>query len=249
MSERRMFSRTVLESDRFIDLSARAKVLYLYLCLSADDDGAVSNPKTVARTVGSTNDDLEDLVNAGFIISFASGIVVICHWRIHNRIQKDRYKPSLHKTDFAKLRLDGNVYRRANNLDTKCIQAVSDPDSQVRIGEDRSGKESEGEQGEGKIDLPCGSHTLEKSYGEFNNVMLTDEELSKLRKDVPDCERYIEELSNYMARTAKTYKSHYATIKAWYRRDIQNGKQQGTLSAKSDSKDYDMDILEVLADD
>lgn len=244
MSERRMFSRTVLESDRFIDLSARAKVLYLYLCLSADDDGAVSNPKTIARTVGSTNDDLEDLVDAGFIISFASGIVVICHWRIHNKIQKDRYKPSLHKTDFAKLRLDGNVYRLAATLDTTCTHNVSDLDSQDSIGKGRVDKESVGE-----TDLPDGSHTLTKSYGEFNNVILSDEELSKLKTDVPDYERFIEELSNYMARTAKTYKSHYATIKAWYRRDIQNGKQQGTLSAKSDSKDYDMDILEVLADD
>lgn len=244
MSERRMFSRTVLESDKFIDLSSRAKVLYLYLCLSADDDGAVSNPKTVARTVGSTNDDLEDLVDAGFIISFASGIVVICHWRIHNKIQKDRYKPSLHKTDFAKLRLDGNVYRLAATLDTTCTHNVSDPDSQDSIGKGRVDKESVGE-----TDLPDGSHTLTKSYGEFNNVILSDEELSKLKTDVPDYERFIEELSNYMARTAKTYKSHYATIKAWYRRDIQNGKQQGTLPAKSDSKDYDMDILEVLADE
>lgn len=244
MSERRMFSRTVLESDRFIDLSARAKVLYLYLCLSADDDGAVSNPKTVARTVGSTNVDIEDLVNAGFIIAFDSGIVVICHWRIHNRIQKDRYKPSLHKADFAKLRLDGNVYRLANNLDTKCIQAVSNTDSQVRIDEARVEKESVGE-----TDLPCSSHTHKKPYGEFKNVLITDEEITKLKSDVPNYAEYIEALSGYIERTGKTYKSHYATIKAWYRSDIQNGKQQGTLSAKSDSKDYDVDILEVLADE
>lgn len=245
MSERRMFSRTVLESDSFIELSTTAQILYIYLCLSADDDGAVSNPKTVARTVCSDIRDMDELVSNGFIIAFDSGIVIICHWRVHNKIQKDRYKPTMYKTEFAKIKLDGNVYRLADTSDTTCAQNVSNVDSQVRIGEDRVGKESEG-----KTDLPCGSHAHgKKPYGEFSNVMLTDDELSKLRKDVPDCERYIEELSNYMARTGKTYKSHYATIKAWYRRDIQNGKQQGTLSVKSDSRDYDVDILEVLADE
>lgn len=244
MSERRMFSRTVLESDSFIELSTTAQILYIYLCLSADDDGAVSNPKTVARTVCSGIRDMDELVSNGFIIAFDSGIVIICHWRVHNKIQKDRYKPTMYKTEFAKLKLDGNVYRLAATLDTTCAHNVSNLDSQDSIGKGRVDKESVGE-----TDLPDGSHTLTKSYGEFNNVILSDEELSKLKTDVPDYERFIEELSNYMARTAKTYKSHYATIKAWYRRDIQNGKQQGTLSAKSDSKDYDMDILEVLADD
>lgn len=244
MSERRMFSRTVLESDSFIELSTTAQILYIYLCLSADDDGAVSNPKTVARTVCSDIRDMDELVSTGFIIAFDSGIVIICHWRVHNKIQKDRYKPTMYKTEFAKLKLDGNVYRLAATLDTTCTHNVSDPDSQDSIGKGRVDKESVGE-----TDLPDGSHTLTKSYGEFNNVILSDEELSKLKTDVPDYERFIEELSNYMARTAKTYKSHYATIKAWYRRDIQNGKQQGTLPAKSDSKDYDMDILEVLADE
>lgn len=244
MSERRMFSRTVLESDSFIELSTTAQILYIYLCLSADDDGAVSNPKTVARTVCSDIRDMDELVSNGFIIAFDSGIVIICHWRVHNKIQKDRYKPTMYKTEFAKIKLDGNVYRLADTSDTTCAQNVSNVDSQVRIGEDRVGKESTGE-----TDLPDGSHTLTKSYGEFNNVMLTDEELTKLKSDVPNYAEYIEALSGYIERTGKTYKSHYATIKAWYRRDIQNGKQQGTLSAKSDSKDYDVDILEVLADE
>ena len=244
MSERRMFSRTVMESDRFINLLPSAQVLYVFLCLAADDDGAVSNPQTVARTVGSNAGDMDELVKAGFIIAFETGIVVVCHWRAHNKIQKDRYKPSMYKTEFAKIKLDGNVYRLANNLDTKCIQAVSNTDSQVRIDEDRVGEHSVGE-----IDLPCGSSALTKPYGEFRNVMLSDEEITKLKSDVPDYAEYIEALSGYIERTGKRYKSHYATIKAWYRRDVQNSKQQGTLLAKSDSKDYDVDILEVLADE
>ncbi len=238
MSERRMFSRTVLESDRFIDLSAKAKVLYLYLCLSADDDGAVSNPKTVARTVGSTNVDIEDLVDAGFIISFPSGIVVICHWRIHNRIQKDRYKPTLHKNDFALLKLDGNVYRLADNTDTACVRLVSGTDTQDSIGQDRTGEVS------ADNDLLCGSHTHgeTKPYGEFQNVLLTDDELSRLKTDVANYADYIEALSGYMARTGKAYKSHYATIKAWYNKDKKDGKT--TTHVKD--KDYNVDITEVI---
>ncbi len=57
-------------------------------------------------------------------------------------------------------------------------------------------------------------------YGEYKNVLLTDEELGKLKElfpaDLPD---RIERLSEYIASTGKRYKSHYATIRSWANRD------------------------------
>lgn len=56
-----------------------------------------------------------------------------------------------------------------------------------------------------------------KSYGEFDNVLLTDEEYAKLDKS--NLLSYIEILSSYIASKGKKYKSHYATILSWSRRD------------------------------
>jgi hypothetical protein len=56
-------------------------------------------------------------------------------------------------------------------------------------------------------------------YGEYKNVLLTDEELSKLQAEFPDWEDRIERLSSYVASHGKSYKSHYATIRNWARKD------------------------------
>lgn len=66
-------------------------------------------------------------------------------------------------------------------------------------------------------------------YGEYNNVLLTDEELDKLKTKFTDWQDRIERLSEYMASTGKIYKSHYVTILAWSRRD----KEQKSVKASA----------------
>lgn len=61
----------------------------------------------------------------------------------------------------------------------------------------------------------------ENKYGEYNNVLLTDEELQKLKTEYSDYEERIERLSSYVASTGKKYKSHYATIRNWARKDAE----------------------------
>lgn len=63
-------------------------------------------------------------------------------------------------------------------------------------------------------------------YGEYNNVLLTDEELSKLKEEFPrDWESRIDRLSEYIASTGKAYKSHLVTIRAWAKKDkLEQGK-------------------------
>lgn len=61
-------------------------------------------------------------------------------------------------------------------------------------------------------------------YGEFKNVVLSNEELEKLKDKYSNYEEYIEKLSAYMASKGKRYKSHYATILAWARKDKKEGK-------------------------
>lgn len=65
-------------------------------------------------------------------------------------------------------------------------------------------------------------------YGEYTNVLLTDEELDKLKAEYSDWEDRIERLSSYIASTGKAYKSHYATIRNWARKDT--GRMNANVS-------------------
>ena len=64
---------------------------------------------------------------------------------------------------------------------------------------------------------------VKHKYGEYKNVLLSDAELEKLKSEFFDWNERIERLSSYVASTGKSYKSHYATIRNWARKD-QNGR-------------------------
>jgi uncharacterized phage protein (TIGR02220 family) len=140
MAERRMFAKTIVDSDAFLDMPLSSQALYFHLAMRADDDGFVNNPKKIQRMIGATSDDLKLLLAKNFVIAFESGIVVIKHWKIHNYIQKDRYKPTVYTEEKALLSTkDNNGYR----LESECIHSVSKLDTQVRLGKVRLGKSKE----------------------------------------------------------------------------------------------------------
>ena len=99
MAERRMFAKTIIASDVFIDMPISARLLYYDLAMRADDDGFVNSPKKIMKFVGASVDDMNVLIARQFIIPFESGVVVIKHWRIHNYIQEDTYKKTPHKAE------------------------------------------------------------------------------------------------------------------------------------------------------
>ena len=94
MAERRMFSKSIIDSDIFLDMPLSTQCLYFHLSMRADDDGFVNKTKRIMRMIGSSDDDLRILIAKNFVLPFKSGLVVITHWKIHNYIQKDRYHPS-----------------------------------------------------------------------------------------------------------------------------------------------------------
>ena len=96
MAERRMFAKTIIDSDAFLDMPMSTQALYFHLSMRADDDGFINNPKRIQRMIGASEDDLKLLIAKAFIIVFESGVVVIKHWKIHNYIQSDRYKPTVY---------------------------------------------------------------------------------------------------------------------------------------------------------
>lgn len=141
MAERRMFAKTIIDSDHFIDMPVTARLLYYDLAMRADDDGFVNSPKKIMRMVGASEDDLRILCARQFIIPFESGVVVIRHWRIHNYIQNDRYKATIYAQEKSCLvEKSGKPYELVSDLDTECIQNGYNMDTQVRLGKVSIGK-------------------------------------------------------------------------------------------------------------
>ena len=220
-----MFAKTIIDSDVFLDMPLSTQALYFHLSMRADDDGFINNPKKIQRMVGGSDDDMKILIAKKFIITFDSGVIVIKHWKMHNYIQSDRYKSTVYLEEKAMLETSENKsYTVAEN---QCIQSVSILDSQVRLGKDSI------ELGKDSIELlgePSGSKPAKHKYGEYNNVLLTDEELEKLNNEFVDLDERIERLSEYIASKGTKYKSHYATIKSWARKETeQKPKEKGRL--------------------
>lgn len=112
MAERRMFAKTIIDSDAFLDMPMSARLLYYDLAMRADDDGFINSPKKIMRFVGASIDDLNILAIRKFIIPFDNGVVVIKHWRIHNYIRKDRYSETTYSEEKSLLEVDENrAYR------------------------------------------------------------------------------------------------------------------------------------------
>lgn len=184
MAERRMFSKSIVSSARFLRMPQSSRLLYYDLGMAADDDGIVE-AFTVIRTTGAAEDDLRVLATRGFITVLNDDLVsYITDWSRNNYIQKDRYHPSIYNKLLVKL---GDGFQSAtdwkpsgNVTDTGCIQPVSNMDTQVRLGKDSIGKASEGE-GSKAAAPPTPAR---RKYGTYGWVRLTDDEHAHLEHDL-----------------------------------------------------------------
>ena len=144
MAERRMFSKSVIDSDAFSDMPLTTQALYFHLGMRADDDGFVNSPKKIQRSIGATADDMKLLIAKGFIIPFDSGVIVITHWKVHNYIRKDRYRPTRHFHEMSQLATDESredFLPSVSEVDSNGIPGDNQTDTQVRLGKDRLGKD------------------------------------------------------------------------------------------------------------
>lgn len=152
MAERRMLSRSVLDTDGFCDLPHPAQLLYIRLNLGADDDGFVTNPRGIMRAGGFREEDLEPLLKTGYLLAFdrdEGRVLLVRHWRNHNTIKKDRYHPSQYHSLLAGLWMDE---RRAYCLEAgegrvpalaEAEEPARDPSGTDAEPEDRIGKNQE----------------------------------------------------------------------------------------------------------
>ena len=126
--------------------------------------------------------------------------------------QAEEMRSSLQKGDW--LTTIGGVYGR--------VVAITDRTVVIETSEDRVRieflKSAIGSVGTLDEQAPA-------AYGRYNNVILTDTELSGLKTELPDkWEYYIDRLSCHIASTGKQYQSHAATIYKWAQEDAAKGK-------------------------
>lgn len=103
-----MFAKQIIDSDAFLDLPLSTQATYFHLSMRADDDGFLNNAKRIMRTIGANQNDYDLLKAKRFILDFEDGIIVIKHWKMHNYIQKDRYKKTIYQEHLSQLELKEN---------------------------------------------------------------------------------------------------------------------------------------------
>ena len=119
MAVKRMFSQQVVETDKFLDMPISAQALYFHLGMYGDDDGFVTSPKKIMRSVGCGNDDLRLLASKGYIIPFNSGVIVIRDWNVNNNLRNDRYRPTIYASEKGLLEKDSaGRYSIESSMDT-----------------------------------------------------------------------------------------------------------------------------------
>lgn len=203
MAEKRMFAKSIVLSDAFLDMPMSARCLYFTLGMLADDDGFVGSPKAIMRQCGASQDDMLVLISKRYVLAFDSGVIVIKHWRINNYLQNDRIKPTTYQDELATLTLDNkNAYTERDRLQSP--QDVYEMYTQNSIEENSREENRVVESSRGRT-----------QYAE--NVKMTEDEFKKLvdQFGLEDTNRMIEILDNYKGSSGKKYKSDYRAILSW----------------------------------
>ena len=210
MASRRMFALSVIDTDSFLEMPLTAQALYFHLGMRADDDGFVSSPKRILKLTSCAEDDLRVLIAKGYAIPFESGVLVINHWKLNNKIQKDRYHATLYKEEMKRLQVD------ETGMYTECIQDVSKTDTQVRLGKDSIDKDSI-DTAAAASDPVSKEKEVRHKHGEYKHVLLTEKQYADLIADYGESRTAaaIRKVDEYCESHGKTYKNYYLVIRDW----------------------------------
>lgn len=191
MASRRMFSIAIFNSRNFLTLPFQAQILYVFLCLNADDDG-VSEAALVTRILGIKASFLNYLVQADLIliIHAENQIVYICDWLVHNSIRKDRYHPSIYADLLAQ-----NV--------PNWHPVVAKRETQVSLSQSME------EKGRAEEDIKP------QWWGMYRNIRLSQTEYDDLFNELPDFLVLLDEMSYYLNKKNQTYSDYPAAFRRW----------------------------------
>ena len=233
MAEKRMFSKSIIDSDSFLEMPATSQLLYFHLSMRADDDGFINKPKSIMRMVGCKDDDIKVLFAKKYVIPFESGIVVIKHWRINNYIRQDTYHKTNYTDEMAMLELDeNNAYRLSV---TESLRISDENTTQISIDKNRLDK-----------------NRLDKGVSRFTPPTYEEvKEYCDERNNGIDPQRFIDFYESKGWLVGKTkMKDWKACVRTWEARSDSNKAEEDVLPTYDTSKNKkisDEEIEELLS--
>lgn len=242
MAERRMFSKSIVLSDAFLDMPLSARCLYFTLGMMADDDGFVGSPKAIMRQCGASQDDMSVLLQKRYVLGFQSGVIVIKHWRMNNYLRNDRYHTTTYLEEKEALQID----ERGAYTEKPQYKGITEDgipngdkryteygDTEVRLGKDRLDKVSKGKDSTGNNIPPL------PPSGEFdkhNNIVnyqylketIQDEYINYIRNHT-ELDDVVETWMRYKDEKKPKASNHYSEtgmgslLKKIYKMSIEHG--------------------------
>lgn len=236
MAERRMFSKKIIDSARFLKMPLETQTLYFHLGLRADDDGVVE-AYSVMRIVGANEDSLRILMAKNFVTVLNDDLVThITDWSEHNLIRSDRKIDSIYKDLLLRIIPDVELIEPKERADKKHKGQPMDvqrtTNGLLRIGEDRLGK---GSVVEDSIDVePEAKFSFKliraKQYDSLSRVY--KENLVAYAQERKS-EHLLEQLINYSQREGKPYKDWSAALRTFENNEKKFSRGSNTQAAVS----------------
>lgn len=211
-----MFDIAIIDSDLFLDMPSSSQALYFHLGMRADDEGFINNTRKIMKITGSGEDDLKILISKKFIIPFASGVLVIRHWKANNYLNNARIKKTLCVEEKAQLMLSENSEYELISADVKpmlnrCLTDVKPEEKRI---EENSIEEYRRESTHAHV---------KNSLGDFLSVVkIEKKDLAKLitKHGEENVLKVLEKIDNYCLSTGKRYKSYFHRALNWLDEDV-----------------------------
>ena len=178
MAERRMFSKRIVRSAKFLKMPVSSRELYWQLGIEADDDGIVES-FNVMRMTGATEDDLRVLVSKGFVQVLNEDLVAyITDWNENNKLRADRKVDSIYKHLLLQMNPDVQLIQAKPRADTKKLTGQVMDDQWTSNGPHSIGKDSIVQESVGKVSIV----EEKKVYFDNENLNSIFEEFIEVRK-------------------------------------------------------------------
>ena len=218
----RIIKESICTSDTIDGLSWFEEVFFYRLMVNVDDYGrfdarpAILKARLFPLKANVTEKNVEQTLNrlatAGLVSTYTvkdKPILQLLTWEKHQQIRNTKSKyPGPDEADLKSTEISCNQLKSDEiNCPRNPIQSNPNPNP-IR-------------EGDKPPDTPSKpSKPARNKYGQYQNVLLTEDEYTTLAKEFPiDGQERIERLSEYIASKGVTYKNHLATIRAWARKD------------------------------
>lgn len=182
------------------------------------------------------------------MIEIIDGVITIPNWNKHQTL--DAYEKKKERDRLYQQERRANQRALIEKSSETSSDILSDKSSDVVVSDKDIDKDKDKDIDIENIISPPVKETRHK-YGTYNNVLLSDTDLEKLKTEFPDWQERIERLSEYIASTGKSYKNHLATIRSWARKDSnrQAVKSYGTRTAAEKNEGFCFNQNEDSLDD